>query len=385
MGMARAPHVIVVGAGIIGACTAYFLAEAGARVTVLDALVPAAGASGASDGAVSVASKRPGPMMRLARQSRAMYVSLARDQSQVLHDVFHQRPTFLFARNALEAELIAQQGQDLISEGEHVQALTRTELLDRVPGLGPEVRAGLEVGSDGHALGYRVVQRMLAGAQADIKRHHAVQRIATHGGRVTGVVTDKGLLAADKVVITAGMGSHPLLELDAGDVLIPRKGQLIVTDRAVASGAAMAGPLMSAGYLAAKRHVTQGLNSINLVIDPLTTGQFLIGGSREVGVADRQTDVHTIATILQEALAAYPALSRQRVLRTFSGVRIGTRDGLPIVGRHPRIEGLLIGTGFEGDGICLAPLMGDALARLIFDRAPMADIAALAPARFSSS
>jgi len=71
-----APHVIIIGAGIVGAATAYFLSCAGARVTVLDASTPAAGASGASDGAVSVASKRPGPMMELAGASRALYLQL---------------------------------------------------------------------------------------------------------------------------------------------------------------------------------------------------------------------------------------------------------------------------------------------------------------------
>jgi len=380
--MKQSPHAVIVGAGIVGACTAYYLAQAGVRVTVLDAQAPAAGASGASDGAVSVASKRPGPMMRLAHLSRAMYEELA--NNQVLHDIFHQRPTFLFARNADEVALIEQQEQHLISEGEHVQALTRSELLHRIPGLGEQVVAGLEVSADGHALGYRVVQRMLDCAQADIRRHTPALHIAMESGRVTGVVTRDGLLAADRVIITAGLGSQALMALDTADVLVPRQGQLIVTDRAQASGAALAGPLMSAGYLAAKRNVTLGLHSINLVIDPLTTGQFLIGGSREVGVSHRQTDVVTVSTILREALQAYPALARQRVVRTFAGVRIGTRDGLPIVGQHPHIDGLLIGTGFEGDGICLAPLMGDTLARLAFDRPAPTDMALLDPARFAA-
>lgn len=382
--MASGPHVVVVGAGIVGACAAWHLAERGASVTVLDAHGPAAGASGASDGAVSVASKRPGPMMRLARQSRSLYAGLVRDGT--LHGVYHQRPTFLFARNEQELALIDQQHRDLASAGEHVQALTRSDLLARVPGLGPTVLAGLEVSEDGHALGYRVVQRMLERAGATIRRHTTAQRIVTHADRVTGVATDQGEVRADQVIVAAGLGSEALMNLDVPGILIPRQGQLIVTDRAIATGAPLAGPLMSAGYLAAKRNVTLGLNSINLVIDPLTSGQFLIGGSREIGVSDRQTDARTIATILREALATCPALARQRVLRTFAGVRIGTLDGLPIVGRHPRIKGLFIGTGFEGDGICLAPLMGTCLARLAFeqDLPEGVHLTELDPARFAT-
>ncbi|MFZ1681898.1 MAG: FAD-dependent oxidoreductase, partial [Rhizobiaceae bacterium] len=52
--------VVVVGAGIVGASIAHHLARRGLAVTVIDRIGPAAAASGASDGAVSVASKRPG-------------------------------------------------------------------------------------------------------------------------------------------------------------------------------------------------------------------------------------------------------------------------------------------------------------------------------------
>ena len=123
--------------------------------------------------------------------------------------------------------------------------------------------------------------------------------------------------------------------------------------------------------------------STSLVIDPLATGQFLIGSSREEGLTDRQTDVVTVSTILREALDVYPALARQRVVRTFAGIRAGTPDGLPIIGRHPTLEGLIIATALQGDGICLGPLVGGAVARLACDLEPTQDFSALSPARFT--
>ncbi len=372
------PQVIIVGAGIVGASIAYFLSLAGVKVTLLEAKTPASGASGASDGAVSVASKRPGPMMRLAREARAIYEQLALEG--VLQDIYRQRPTYLFARTPEEVALLALQGADLVSQGERILSLTHGELMQRVPGLGAHVLAALKVPDDGHAIGYRVVDRLLQASGVTPQRHTPVQRLAVSGDRVVGVVTAHGLLAADCVVVAAGLGAAPLVGLE--DILIPRKGQLIVTDRASQSGAALPGPLMSAGYLAAKRAVVLGQSTLSLVIDPLTTGQFLIGSSRETGFTDRQTDVQTVSAMLREALAVYPALARQRVIRTFAGLRIGSRDGFPIVGRHPTLAGLFMATGMEGDGICLAPVIGAAVADMVCGAPARFDLSVLDPSRF---
>ncbi|WP_210542555.1 FAD-binding oxidoreductase [Rhodoferax sp. PAMC 29310] len=373
------PHVVIVGAGIVGTATAYYLTLAGARVTLLDARTPSSGATGASDGAVSVASKRPGTMMHLAREARDLYAQLVTDG--VLAGAFHTRPTYLFARTPEEVTLIHTQGRDLSGEGEPTTALTRAELLSQVPGLGDRVLAGLKVPQDGHAIGYQVVSRLLAAAGITPQRHTAVRRLAVSQGRVIGVETDAGRILADRVVVAAGIDSGPLLGLS--DIMIPRKGQLIVTDRAAMGGAAFPGPLMSAGYLAAKRSTVPGQRSVNLVIDPLATGQFLIGSSREEGLTDRQTDAVTVSAILREALDVYPALARQRVVRTFAGIRATTSDGLPIIGRHPTLEGLIIATAMQGDGICLGPMVGGAVARLACDLEPTQDLSALSPTRFS--
>ena len=182
------------------------------------------------------------------------------------------------------------------------------------------------------------------------------------------------------MLVAAGIGSAPLLGL--GDILIPRKGQMVVTDRAGSAGPAIDGHLMAASYLAAKRGIVRDNGHIGLVIDPLMTGQFLIGGSREDHRSDHTTDASTIAAILREALDLYPPLAQRRVLRSFAGVRTASRDGLPIVGPHPRHDGLVVATGFEGDGICLGPLMGASAARLLLGQNPDVDLSALAPERF---
>ena len=89
MGSGGPKSVIVIGAGIVGASAAYFLGRAGYAVRILDAVAPAAGATGSADGAVSVASKRPGPMMEAALAGVALYRSLA--QEGLFRDLFKRR------------------------------------------------------------------------------------------------------------------------------------------------------------------------------------------------------------------------------------------------------------------------------------------------------
>ncbi|CAM3602760.1 FAD dependent oxidoreductase domain-containing protein [Bordetella sputigena] len=374
-------RIVIVGAGIVGASAAYFLRQADCQVTVLDAATPAAGASGASDGLVSVGSKKPGFLMNIARHARDFYVEL--ESEGLLRGLFQQRPTFLFARNEAEAELMALHGQDLQSAGVRVESLGGAAFARAVPGVSSKVVAALAVPEDGHALGYQIVDRMLKQSAARVVRHAAVRRIKVAHGRAVGVSTDAGDHDADAVLIAAGLGSTALAGL--GEILVPRKGQIIITDRAADNAAAFAGPLMSAAYLAAKRNADASRRDpVSLVIDPLNTGQLLIGGTREDGLADRETTVNHVARILREALAVYPPLERRRVIRTFSGVRTASVDGLPIVGRHPAVDGMTIATGFEGDGICLGPLMGRLAAQTVLGQPCSLDIEALSPARFAA-
>jgi glycine/D-amino acid oxidase-like deaminating enzyme len=379
MAFASSIHVAVIGAGIVGAAAAHFLAAAGARVTLLDAFGPAAGATGASDGAVSVASKRPGPMMDLARHARAFYVRS--EEEGLFRGLFHRRSTFLVARSVVEADLVRQHGADLAAAGERVIEVDRAALLARIPGLADHVCAALEIPDDGHALGYEITERLLRRSKIAIRRDAPVSEIVMQAGRVGGVAIRDEWLAADAVLVAAGIGSAGLLGL--GEILIPRKGQMVVTDRASTDGPAIDGHLMAASYLAAKRGIVRDNAHIGLVIDPLMTGQFLIGGSREDHRSDRETDAVTIAAILREALDLYPPLADRRVLRSFAGVRTASRDGLPIVGQHPHREGVVIATGFEGDGICLGPFMGACAARLVLGQRPDVDLSALSPQRFA--
>jgi glycine/D-amino acid oxidase-like deaminating enzyme len=151
---------------------------------------------------------------------------------------------------------------------------------------------------------------------------------------------------------------------------------------------ALPGSLTAAAYLLAKTETSRAVPLPPVVIDPLATGQFIIGSSREDHGDPSRVDFATMRRLMARAVAAWPALAERRVIRAFAGIRAAVADGLPIVGPMPGAPRILMATGFEGDGICLSALIGAEVARMARGLAPSdavaADLAALSPLRFET-
>lgn len=231
-----------------------------------------------------------------------------------------------------------------------------------------------------------MVHHFLQGCDAIIRRKTNVIGLEWQAGstRCTGVRTANGVIPADDVVVAAGLGSSNLVP---GLDLHPQRGQLVVTDRSDIAGN-FPGALFFASYLAVKASLAKsdpltrgGPDGGALVIDPLATGQFLIGSTREASNDPTHTEFAAVQHILKQAIDYVPALSDLNVLRVFAGIRARTSDGLPVVGQVPAAEGLWVATGFAGDGICLAPLVGRELGNMMADKNTLADFDSLSPSR----
>lgn len=370
--------VAIAGAGIVGVATAWHLAGAGLRVAVIDAVGPAAAASGASDGAVSVASKKPGPLARLA--SASLLYTRVLSQDGPLGAAFHARPSYVFGQGAAELAamdaLIAKLGQ--IGGPVRVAADGGAALL---PGLGRAVERLIVLEGEGHMPGHKAVRAYLARPGITPIWPARLQGIAADE---TGVTLDLGSrrLRAGRLVAALGVSTRDHFP----DLPVaPRAGQLFITDAGPLG--ALPGSLTAAAYLLAKTDTPAAARQPPVVIDPLATGQFLIGSSREDHGDPSRVDFATLRALAGRAAAAYPALADRRILRAFAGIRAAVADGLPIVGPLPGAPRILMATGFEGDGICLSALIGAEVARMARGLPPSdavaADLAVLSPARFS--
>ncbi len=382
-------HVVIVGAGIIGASIAYHLSALGMKVTIIDAEGPAAGASGSSDGAVAIATKSPGCLMNLALQSKAYYSELSQN-SGPLSGVYHLRSTFLVATNDTEVTCVTEQAESLRQAGASLRTLDGAALQNTLPELRNNIPLVLEIREEGHALGYDVVWHFLKNCAATICRNTTVTGLDVLAGsnRCVGVRTPDGVIAADDVVVAAGLGSSMLIpQID----IRAQRGQLIITERSRLARN-LPGALFFASYLVAKSGLVDmasqsagGPDGAALVIDPLNTGQLLIGSTRESSDDPAHTEFSAVHHILKQAIGYFPALHDLNVIRVFAGIRARTADGLPVIGQIPGSNGLWVATGFAGDGICLAPLVGRELANMMVGKNTFADFASLGPARLGAT
>ena len=383
----RSRHVVIVGAGVIGASIAYHLALCGVSTTVLEASSPAAGASGASDGAVSVATKSPGPLMELGIRGKEYYGQLARPGG-VLYGAFHRRPAFLAAIGETELRLIEMQEAALKRSGVECAMISGGALRQSFPQFDGAICGVLKVADEGHAIGYEIVDRFLKASGAAVRRNCPVLNIEydSGSGRCTGVRTAREIIRADDVILAAGLSSSRLLpQLE----ILPQRGQLIVTGRSK-SFENFPGHLFFAAYLAAKSELlTEGdfwentRKNIALVIDPLRTGQLLIGSTREAGDDASHTDFRSVQEILRMAVRYMPKIADLDVIRVFAGIRAVMVDGVPLLGPIRSAPGLWAATGFGGDGISLAPLVGRELAKLMMNETALENVGLMSPVRFA--
>jgi len=131
--------------------------------------------------------------------------------------------------------------------------------------------------------------------------------------------------------------------------LVPKKGHLAITARVPGL---LRHQLLAHDYVASAHGDADTTIAFNL--QPRTTGQVLIGSSRQRDVDDQAIDRAIIGRMLALATQYLPALANVPITRVWTGVRTATTDDLPLIGPHPTDSTVLLATGHEGLGITTA-------------------------------
>lgn len=373
--------VIIAGAGIIGASIAYHLDKLGMSVALLDADGPAAAASGASDGAVSICSKKPGVMARLAIEALDYCELLAQKgaspKDAPLAGVFAKRSSYYFSSSDVENQALDRLAAQLNQYKSAVQIKSDLSGSAGIAALGNGVQRVMEINGEGHMIGYLAVDAFIK--NSSISRKWPCKLLGYNAGHSKiHVETNCGEMTAGKLILAMGVSTKfvaPFLPI------FSRSGQLIITDRA-ADGHELPGMLTAASYLLSKNGIHSNGAPPPIVIDPLSTGQFLIGSTREDHGTSRHTDFITVKNLISRAAEVYPPLLNNRIIRVFAGVRAAVSDGMPIVGEMPNQPNVIVATGFEGDGISLSALIGREITSLIDQGQMLPDLKYLSPTRF---
>ncbi|MEO6712245.1 MAG: FAD-dependent oxidoreductase [Mycobacteriales bacterium] len=375
--------VVVIGAGIIGACCALELARAGRSVVVVDRGAIASGTTRSGEGNLLVSDKLPGPELDLAVASNVMWQQLA-DELATDFELEH-KGGLVVARSEADAVALRALGLQQQAAGIRCEPLQPDQLRSFEPELTADAVLGMSYPDDAQVQPMRACAAILRAAAergVDIRLHAAVQDLRRDTtGAISGVVTSNGTIATACAVNATGPWANELAALAGSSIPVaPRRGFVLVTEPAAAL---IRHKVYSTSYVDDVGSDEAGAR-LSPVVEGTRAGTILIGSSRERIGFDRTVDMAIVRRMAAEAMALFPALGRLNIIRVYGGFRPASADHLPLIGWDTRVEGLLHATGHEGAGIGLAPATGQLVAALVAGVSPVVDPAPFAPARFAT-
>mgnify|MGYP001245875149 CR=1 FL=1 len=378
-------RVIVVGAGIIGTSTAYYLSRLGVDVTLIESNYIASGTSAACDQGILMQTKKPGPTLTLAMESASIYETLEDELGADLE--YRQGGSMIIMETEKERAMVNEHAKALRDSGLNISILSGKDIREKQPELGEHVLGATWWERDAKVNSMKVCYEMANAAErlgTHIIEGRKVTGLVKEGEHIIGVEMSGETLYADAVVLTSGIWTAELMKTIGVDIpIIPRRGQILVTEKLPKI---LHSNILSGAYIAAKKkgagEDSDNPAGIGLVMGQVASGNILIGGSREfVGFNTNTTD-NVIRGISAEAARVFPYLDHVRVIRAFAGLRPFTSDGFPLIGPVERLPGLFIAAGHEGDGIALAPVTGKVMAELVCGKEPFMDLSPFSPDRF---
>lgn len=365
--------VAIIGGGLIGASIAFELSAEKLRVVVLDSQQPGQEASWAAAGMLSPGPDSPEalPLVPLMKESLRIYP----DFVAAIENTSGQSTEF--TREGALQIFLGPQGESerdaLFTEyhglGLPIESLSLDAARHLEPSLGPNARAAAYLPNEATVNPRSLTAAVMAAIQrrgVDIRSRSAVNALLHENNRCVGVIAAGEKITAKFIVVAAGCFSSGVApDDDLFSQFVPTRpvrGQMIA--------------LRPKGLTL--RHV---LRSEHGYIVPRSDGRVVAGSTLENAGFDKHVTPGGLQQILSAALELAPTLAEAEVLETWSGLRPGTPDNLPILG-PTGIDGLLIATGHYRNGILLAPVTAKLLRDWITRGKTAFDAEIFSPRRF---
>lgn len=331
--------VVIVGAGIVGAACADAFAERGLRVLVVDRDVVGSGATAAGMGHIVVMDDSDA-QFALTNYSQRLWQQLG---PELPDNVEYEQPgTIWVAADDEEMAEVFRKRDYYKKRGVAVDVLDHNQLREAEPNLREGLAGGLLVAGDGvlyPPCGARFLMTRAQQRGAKLKLGASVTQIAEQKVRLS----DQQEISAEIVVNAAGASAADLTPAIA---MKKRKGHLVITDRYPGF---LRHQLVELGYLKSAHSVSS--DSVAFNVQPRSTGQILIGSSRQYGAEHKEVDQAMLARMIRRAEEYMPALGMMSAVRVWTGFRAATPDKLPLIGPCPGYRSVWLATGHEGLGI----------------------------------
>ncbi|MEU8301357.1 FAD-binding oxidoreductase [Micromonospora sp. NPDC048909] len=376
--------LVVVGAGVVGAASAYFSALAGLRVLVVERGAIAGGTSSAGEGNLLVSDKEAGPELDLALYSQRIWREDLAEHGDLWE--FESKGGLVVA--ASEQSLASLRALTVHQRrcGVEVRDVAPAELRDYEPHLSPRLAGGAHYPQDAQVQPMLVAAHLLRLARehgAEVRTNTEVTGFLGAGDRVSGVRTPGGDIPAGAVLNAAGTWAGAVAGLAGVSVpVLPRRGFILVTQPMPPR--TIRHKVYAAEYVGDVASSDAALQT-SPVVEGTAGGTILIGASRERVGFDRTVSVTAISTLAAKAIALFPMLRQVRAMRTYFGFRPYCPDHLPVLGPDPRAPGLWHACGHEGAGIGLSAGTGKLIAQALLGQRTDLDLTPFAPDRFADA
>jgi glycine oxidase len=365
----KSPDVVVLGGGVAGLTVAWRAALRGLRVVVLEGGEPGQGATRHAAGMlapVTEADLGERALLELGLASLRRWPAFAAELREASGEDpgYRECGALVVARDRDEAEALERELGFRRELGLDVERLRPSQARRLEPALAPTVRLALSAPDD-HAADPRLLVAALAEAcrraGVEVRTGVTAERVAVRDGRAVGVEAGGELVGAGQVVLAAGAWSGGLGELPVR----PVKGQILRLRDPEGPGLVERILRFEGGYLV-----------------PRGDGRYVLGATVEERGFDTTVTAGGLLELLREAHELVPGLHELVVEEATAGLRPGTPDNAPLLGRSERTEGLVLATGHHRNGILLAPATGDLVAAVLAGEEPV-ELAPFAPDRFT--
>src|SRR6056297_397793 len=366
--------VVIIGGGVIGTCTAYYLSSKGVKVAVVEKNDIASGTSGKCDGNILINDKKPGFDTLMAYKSQQLFKELEKEIEYNFD--YSQRGSLYIIESEDEWDVAREYVDQQVEDGYSMRMLSKKEIHEQEPYLAVDIIGGIEIDCDAAINPMLLAYGLAVEAEksgADFYNHNKVEDIIlSKEGSVEAVITDKEKLYTDNIINCAGVWAPEIGEMVGIDIPIkPRQGQILVAEKTFPVGKRK---IVEFGYMMAKfgdenykRDVDPKLDELGIafVFEPTQANNFLIGSSRNFCGFDTSVSIDVMRGLAQRAVRFFPIMKDINVTRAYAGLRPYVPDHFPIVSEVAEITGFYIAAGHEGDGIGLAPITGKIIENMI--------------------